>query len=472
MKHLWGIFLLCLCFSVQSQSYKPFPEYGNYIFGAHNGQDSLLLTLSIDSIYDDGIDSVFVFNRVVHKKILVDEVYFYNQDNVFGKEYRKKNNGDLIFICSNGDSMLLKTSVGVGSSWIFSGSVNATLSSRSLENTIGGMDSVLTYQLSNGQTIRLSQHFGLLQSETWVLRDHAAGPDNLAYHLVGSQGLGIGRNIAQFEDFFTFPNGAYFQSWWPGYLGYSVGRREDWHIQNRLSIGNPLDFHYLRLREMVDDDWSTQYHTPPYLDTLTFLHTSYGYLNLLSGQGDSSKILQGITVDPATQRWIQHYEVRPFFWDSNLQAYFQPPTPLRNFKEWWYMEEVGLVQQLYPYPNVPRTMYLTCYNIGKGQEQWSSSYPCVDMTNYTSAPDPLLLEASEIYPNPASTECWVKIPQNYPSKIKFKVYSSNGSLIKEIPFSEDNTHFQIDLREWPSGIYLVEIQDEIGRRCVKKVLKD
>lgn len=470
MKRIFLFTLLCLYFSAHSQSYKPFPSQGNYIFGAHSGQDSVLITLSIDSTYYDNGDSVFVFNRVVHKdKILGDEVYYYAKDNVFGKEVRQKSNGDLIFHCSNGDSMLLKTTVVVGSSWSFDGSVTADLASRNLESTIGGMDTVLTYHLGNGQVIKLSQNFGLVQSQTWIQRDLEAGPDNLIYNLVGSQGLGIGRDIAQFEAFFSYSNGAYFQYWLPGYLGLVTGRTDDWHIQNRLSLGDSLDFYYQRTRERLDVDLNNYYYTPPYQDTLIFSHSDYGFLNLLSGQGDSTAILQTITVDPVTNRWVQHYENRPFFWSANLQAYIQLSGPLRNFVEWRYMEEVGLVEKLTQYPSAPTTIYLTCYNIGNGQEQWSN-HPCVDLGIYTGVLPVNRLEAIEVFPNPSSSVCWLKFPQEYRSKIRFKVYSSNGTVIREASFATAKSAIQIDVQDWPSGIYLLEIQDEEGGRCVKKIL--
>ena len=76
------------------------------------------------------------------------------------------------------------------------------------------------------------------------------------------------------------------------------------------------------------------------------------------------------------------------------------------------------------------------------------------------------LNATFIYPNPASGEFFVKTKTNLS---KVKIYNQTGSLVKTIDVIDDAREVTIDVKGIQSGVYLLELQND-SEKSWKKVI--
>ena len=110
------------------------------------------------------------------------------------------------------------------------------------------------------------------------------------------------------------------------------------------------------------------------------------------------------------------------------------------------------------------------YNIGSGWNQ--SSYfgswmirPVLSMKPFVSSVDYVSFD-TKIYPNPADTYCFVKTSEN---NCIIKVFSVHGVMQKQI-FSK-NSLTKLDLKDFSSGIYFIEILQNNKREYKKIILQ-
>ena len=91
--------------------------------------------------------------------------------------------------------------------------------------------------------------------------------------------------------------------------------------------------------------------------------------------------------------------------------------------------------------------------------------------NLTSVSEIALNDLSiKIYPNPAKEILFLNIEQlSNPKPVEVKVYNSIGKLVYQTDIKDTNT--VIDIGQWTSGLYLIEIQQE-GNRALKKIIVD
>jgi len=89
--------------------------------------------------------------------------------------------------------------------------------------------------------------------------------------------------------------------------------------------------------------------------------------------------------------------------------------------------------------------------------------------NLTSVSEIALNDLSiKIYPNPAKEILFLNIEQlSDPKPVEVKVYNSIGKLIYQTDTKDTNT--VIDIGQWASGLYVIEIQQE-GSRAFKKII--
>ena len=76
------------------------------------------------------------------------------------------------------------------------------------------------------------------------------------------------------------------------------------------------------------------------------------------------------------------------------------------------------------------------------------------------------LNATSIYPNPASGEFFIKTKTNLS---KVKIYNQTGSLVKTIDVIDDAREVTIDVKGIQSGVYLLELQND-SEKSWKKVI--
>lgn len=89
--------------------------------------------------------------------------------------------------------------------------------------------------------------------------------------------------------------------------------------------------------------------------------------------------------------------------------------------------------------------------------------------NLTSVSEIALNDLSiKIYPNPAKEILFLNIEQlSDPKPVEVKVYNSIGKLIYQTDTKD--TNMVIDIEQWASGLYVIEIQQE-GSRAFKKII--
>jgi len=89
--------------------------------------------------------------------------------------------------------------------------------------------------------------------------------------------------------------------------------------------------------------------------------------------------------------------------------------------------------------------------------------------NLTSVSEITLNNLSiKIYPNPAKEVLFLNIEQlASPKPVEVKAYNSMGKLIYQTVIKDANT--AIDIGQWASGLYVIEIQQE-GNRAFKKII--
>lgn len=89
--------------------------------------------------------------------------------------------------------------------------------------------------------------------------------------------------------------------------------------------------------------------------------------------------------------------------------------------------------------------------------------------NLTSVSEIALNNLSiKIYPNPAKEVLFLNIEQlASPKPVEVKAYNSMGKLIYQTVIKDANT--AIDIGQWASGLYVIEIQQE-GNRAFKKII--
>ena len=76
------------------------------------------------------------------------------------------------------------------------------------------------------------------------------------------------------------------------------------------------------------------------------------------------------------------------------------------------------------------------------------------------------LNATSIYPNPASGEFFIKTKTNLS---KVNLYSQTGALVKTIDVADDSREFTVDVKGIQSGVYLLELQND-SEKSWKKVI--
>lgn len=76
------------------------------------------------------------------------------------------------------------------------------------------------------------------------------------------------------------------------------------------------------------------------------------------------------------------------------------------------------------------------------------------------------LNATSIYPNPASGAFYIKTKTNLS---KVKLYNQTGSLVKTIDVMDDAREFTVDVNGIQSGVYLLELQND-SEKSWKKVI--
>lgn len=102
------------------------------------------------------------------------------------------------------------------------------------------------------------------------------------------------------------------------------------------------------------------------------------------------------------------------------------------------------------------------FDYGYGIPSFANTY-----FNYTGIEEPLLHENRFSYPNPASNTLHIRNPYNENAAVF--LYSVNGTLLKQIKLFA-NEMLDLNLNDFPAGVYLVSIQTSNALRSEKCII--
>ncbi|RZK27689.1 MAG: hypothetical protein EOO63_12885, partial [Hymenobacter sp.] len=163
----------------QTTAWRPFGP--GFIYGfTQAASPTTLHTFRVDSAYATTTgDSVYTFNRLLRPISGSSALYTKSRNNLLGARLRWQPGTRDFYLEANAEpalgtaqaiSLLLRPSAAVGIAWAASAQpvLTATLSSRTLGAVGTAIDSVATITLSNGQSILISKHYGLVQGPAWL----------------------------------------------------------------------------------------------------------------------------------------------------------------------------------------------------------------------------------------------------------------------------------------------------------------
>ncbi|MBK0404144.1 T9SS type A sorting domain-containing protein [Adhaeribacter sp. BT258] len=256
MKKMLPVFAVIFAFiisvtTVSAQNYQPFRKGLTYHYIARDS----IYSMRIDSAKVVNGDSVFVFNAMARKggpsvsncppPPIFHLEYAVHPNNQFGSQMRKMPNGDYVFKTHQGAEFLLKTKAPIGQGWtaLANPAITATLTSRTFEpvkNTVS--DSVLTYTLSNGKTIKLSKNYGFLKAPNLSqYSDAYFKPRELEFYAIPEKGLG--HTISSPFAIFDFQPGDQFSLYYKHLTVHNSVCQEEWtkrEVKTRTTNGDTI----------------------------------------------------------------------------------------------------------------------------------------------------------------------------------------------------------------------------------------
>ncbi len=201
-----------------AQNWKPIviDQKMNY---RHSDSTEITNTIWVDSVNNNCSETIYFLNRIVadvpdnNQFVLRDHPLFYSA------YFTEQANG--IWATTQ---YTLKTLNGLDSSWLFDPSNNiiATIIGIKTEEIFGVYDSVKVISLSNGNVVKLSKNFGIIQFPDFVSGGY--------YELVGLQDT-LGESVPDFWDIYNFEVGDVFE-----YHDYSMDPFGWGYIKRKITI--------------------------------------------------------------------------------------------------------------------------------------------------------------------------------------------------------------------------------------------
>lgn len=191
-----AVFVLGISFTLQGQNWDLINKNNVYNYSLTRGSTANAdATIWTDSTGLEEGDSVFFLNRVM----LEDPggfYYFLNQSQFLQGKVRMKNPESWVF--SGPETFEINPMAQENESWLFdtTNKISARVIQSTSGYTFGKADSIKTILLSNGDTLRLSKSFGILQFPLTGKMGY--------YYLAGIDNLQMGLTVPKINDFISF----------------------------------------------------------------------------------------------------------------------------------------------------------------------------------------------------------------------------------------------------------------------------
>lgn len=160
MRFFYLLFSIGFTFSVYAQSFNPFPS-GFTAQYTYAGGDSLYI-LTVDSVSDNQ----YYFNPTVEMSDIITEspTPVIDSNNIFGQKLVSQSLDSFVFVSKEKDSIFIHPYAPINTEFRFRTDIRAKIVSREKEQILGVADSVITFELSTGHYIKLSENFGFVET--------------------------------------------------------------------------------------------------------------------------------------------------------------------------------------------------------------------------------------------------------------------------------------------------------------------
>ena len=491
MKQFYLILFLCSSNFLFAQNYHLFSWQDEVFFEWKNTNQcyDCIYPAKVDSVYTIGADSVFQHLRLNNGNTRLGGNPFgcwtIRDSSHFGREIIIQSDFTFLFFNGSGDSIFIKPALSVGQSWIayrFSGLPNyieAQVASISWENVFGTLDSVKTINFTlkdslgntisspiNALNINVSQHFGMVKSLSFL-----TFPNDSSYlNLVGHSGLNAPIRSINWSDIYDFNVNDEFhiQKIWNGPAGLYYKKLYRDRIISKTISSTEYIYTIDRLEVVINQQITdTTFSSSIVTETYPLIHFSDNIIprELLCSSNDCSEdywnLDNKLGSDNYNGRMVKSINYSSgSMGDSCLGWHLGSVPPPDN-----YIEGAGGPYYFGGSSGHYEMRFLSFFQ--KGSEKWGVP---IDFELFTSTQSPINdLKSITLLPNPVTDNLQIstnKIIENG----QLAIFDANGQFISQQNINHQQ-RFNLDVHDYPNGIYILKITTENGnwsRKFVKQ----
>ncbi len=251
-------FLVFIC---SAQNWQPVSSKETFNFVSSPSQ-KIPTPIWVDSISVKGSDTIYHLNRFIKLckncsvfkedycgyPYLQDKIYLKDQGDFLQKKIRKEGN---VYRFYGDDTFAIAPFTPIDEKWIFDTtySVTAKISSSLTTQILGIHDSIKTILLSSGDTILLSENYGMIYFTKHALKKQ--------WKLAGIEERRLGLIIPDERDYFNYEVGDIFEYVIINYGHGANSTREKYEIKSKQINGDTIKYH-VQGNQKITDSYTSQ----------------------------------------------------------------------------------------------------------------------------------------------------------------------------------------------------------------------
>jgi hypothetical protein len=424
-----------------SQNYSPFKNgyLYQYSYLGYN-REYAIHSMKVDSARIEAGDSVFYFNKV-------NSIVFssYDNSNLWGNKMIKRVNGDCFFIFQM-DTVLLRTSVPIGSQWSFISQnipYTVTFTSHLLGSIFNTSDSIKTLIVENNygfkDSVKISKKYGVIYSFPLLFLKTASNNGHIdksmnTVKLEYIYNLNLGKNRLNFLESFNFNVGDVFLHGYSSTFSVNpfINKVNAMTIVNKQISPNADTIKY-RVTYCQSENFSQKTKTFAHVKTVNITVTSMLYANGIETFQHPLGKMHGNTTSYASYTM---YAVDTTYGTFSIKGLYDYMGEI--YESVIYRRNIGLTDSIHCFIPECNGSYVF---IGK-YKMLNAKDTCDFSELFPVSPDSLVKESVSpemvLYPNPIKGEmlnlqCSNFVPGNYYYSIK----NAMGVEIKANTFTID-----------------------------------
>ena len=488
--------LLFSLISARAQYWAPLNLTDQYNYRLENSDEYISNILWVDSVTVSGGDSIFHLNRIV---IECDTCTFYppvtcadllkDQGQFLQKRMIKMPDGTYRF--EGKINFTLNVLGKTGDNWIFNDvdDIEATIVETSEESLFSQLDSVKIIELSNGQIIKLSKNFGILEFPR---------PDtSLNYSLVGIKGHNLGALIPGYQTVYDYEAGDELQylvmNWGHCHGGIGLGYSYSYAIKTKLEIlhktvfTDSIAYQVHRLRAYSKGTAIYKFDE----DTITWTVTKYSVpenypgnyspvtwkdtvlVPIVGNYSSAQQVIKRIRIKQDTDNYttIEYTNLSDSYCEYYSNQYFNPDilSLLGYFRyhdlDFRFIDQTGL-------------SYFKHFEAGgqcsHGESAELVGYKIGLKTDGTILPDSFYHPGNKLslspWPNPVRDILKLTFAGPTTEDLNLIIFNASGQIARRQTIKKGTNPAMIDFSNFPAGLYIIRLKGE-KTNIVEKVLK-